>query len=136
MDKPYLQGVLTTFIKFPTVSYNEVHLEYHSKKKLVGGCIIGSESNGNKPYIYVHPKNVSIYLGSLLEAKSSSKCLAASNSASFDQSSEEIKALIQPMLELMAISEVAEFPKADVRTSSEHFWELVCVPSLAVLQGV
>ena len=117
VDKPYLQGVLTTFIKFPTLSYNEVQLEYHSKKKLVGGSIdvvVGSESNGNKPYIYVHPKNVSIYLGSLLDAKSSSKCLAASNSASFDQSSEEIKALIQPMLELMAISEVAEFPKADV----------------------
>ena len=117
VDKPYMQAVLTTFIKFPTLSYNEVQLEYHSKKKLVGGSIdvvVGSESNGNKPYIYVCPKNVSIYLGSLLEANSSSRPLAASSSASFDESSIEIKALIQPMLELMAISEVAAFPKADV----------------------
>ena len=79
VDKPYLQGVLTTFIEFPTVSYNEVHLEYHANKKLVGGSIdvvVGSESNGNKPYIYVPPKDVSIYLGSLLEAKSSmSRCI-------------------------------------------------------------
>ena len=36
-DKPYLQSVLLTFLPFPAVAYNEVHLEYSSSKHLVGG---------------------------------------------------------------------------------------------------
>lgn len=81
--KPYLQGVLSTFVKFPAVVFNEVHLEYYLKKKVFGGSvdvIVGSQMNGNKPYIYVQPKNVSIYLGSLLEAKSSHTRLGTSQS--------------------------------------------------------
>ena len=35
LDKPYLHGMLSTFVNFPPLSYNEVHLEYNSKK-LVG----------------------------------------------------------------------------------------------------
>ena len=119
VDKPYLQSVLAMFVRFPAVSYNEVHLEYHSKKHLVGGSVdvvVGSKGNGNKPYIYMEPHNVAIYLGSLLEAKSSTHRLAssASDRASFEQASEDTKALIQPMLELMAISEVAHFPNDGV----------------------
>ena len=70
VDKPYLHSVLAMFVKFPAVSYNEVHLEYHSSKNLVGGSIdvvVGLEGNCNKPYIYVQPNIVAIYLGSLLE---------------------------------------------------------------------
>ena len=32
VDKPYLQGVLSAFVNFPPLSFNEVHLEYHSKR--------------------------------------------------------------------------------------------------------
>ena len=55
-DKPYLQGVLMTFLPYPAVAYNEVHLEYSSSKHVVGGSydvIVGSETNGVKPVIKI-----------------------------------------------------------------------------------
>ena len=37
-DKPYLQGVLMTFLQYPAIAFNEVDLEYHTKKRVVGGA--------------------------------------------------------------------------------------------------
>lgn len=45
VDRPYLQRVLTHFLPFPPVSYNEVQIEHHSERKLIGGrfdVIVGS----------------------------------------------------------------------------------------------
>lgn len=67
------QAVLSSFVKFPSISFNEVHIEYGTKKKLVGGsidAIVGTERNGNKPHVHVDSKDFSkdfsIYLGSIL----------------------------------------------------------------------
>ena len=127
LDKPYLAGVLSTFVNFPPLSYNEVHLEYHSSKELVGGSIdviIGSESNGDKPYIHVMDNDlpspshkVAVYLGSLLEAKSAGQRLTPATSdaeETFDEVLEDAKVLIQPMLETMATAEMATFPNEQI----------------------
>ena len=118
-DKPYLQGVLMTFLPYPAVSFNEIHLEYSSSKHLVGGSydvIVGSETNGEKPKIHIEGINVAVHLGCLLEAKSTCTRLApsTSESSSFTDDSADLKKLIQPMLEVMAISQVATFPNPDV----------------------
>ena len=118
-DKPYFQGVLLTFVPFPAVSYNEVHLEYRSSKHLIGGSydiIVGSSTNGKKPIIQIEGSNFAIHLGSLLEAKSTFTRLAPSSSetSSFTEETTDLKTLIQPMLESMAISQMATFPDADV----------------------
>ena len=109
VDKPYLQSVLATFVTFPAVSYNEVHLEYHSTNNLVGGSIevVGGSEVKWQQALCLRAAHECCYLPGN-EAKSSSKCLAASASdkASFEQATEDTKALIQPMLELTAISEV------------------------------
>ena len=84
-NKPYLQGVLMTFLPLPAVSYNEVHLEYSSPKHLVGGSyavIVGFETMGNKPIIQIEGNNLAVHLGSLLEAKSTFTRLAPSTSES------------------------------------------------------
>ena len=122
VDKPYLQGVLSSFVNFPPFSFNEVHLEYHSKKKLVGGSIdivVGSATNGNKPYVYLHtneevPSMVAIYLGSLLEVKSTDQRFSPASNDSAEMFEEDLKILKQAMLETMAIAEVATFPDEDV----------------------
>lgn len=118
-DKPYLQGVLLTFLPFPPVSYNEVHLEYRSPKHLVGGSydvIVGSETNGNKPIVRIEGNDIGLHLGSITEAKSTFTRLApsTSESSSFTKDPEDLKRLIKPMLEVMAISQVATFPNPDV----------------------
>ena len=118
-DKPYFQGVLLTFVPFPAISYNEVHLEYKSSKHLVGGSydiIVGSTMNGKKPIIQIGGDNYAVYLGSLLEAKSTFTRLAPSTSetCSFTEGITDSKVLIQPMLEIMAIAQLAHFPDATV----------------------
>ena len=88
----------------------------------MGGSIVGSATNGNKPYIYLLtneevPSLVAVYLGSLLEVKSSGQRFtpASSDSAEMlEETSEDTKMLIQPMLETMAIAEVAIFPNEDI----------------------
>ena len=111
--------MLLTFVPFPAVSYNEVHLEYRSSKHLVGGSydiIVGSSSNGSKPIIQIEGSNFALHLGSLLEAKSTFTQLApnTSETSCFTEETADSKALIQPMLESMAISHVATFPDPDV----------------------
>lgn len=72
-DQPYLQGVLMTFLPYPAVVYNEVHLEYSYLKHLVSGSydvIVGPETNGDKPRIGIEGGHLALHLGSLLEAKS------------------------------------------------------------------
>ena len=123
-DRPYLQMVLTTFVEFPVKSYNEVHLEYKTRVKVVGGSLdvlLGSETNGIKPYVTVHTDNsaqsVAVYLGSLLEAKSSGQphtSARADTASSFDQQSSDINHLNHAMTELMAVSELAIFPDLDI----------------------
>ena len=121
-DKPYLQGVLMTFLPYPALAYNEVHLEYSSSKHVVSGSydvIVGSETNGDKPVIKIEDSRLALHLGSVLEVKSTFTRLAtrdtsSSESSSFTERSEDLKQLIQPMLEVMAISQVADFPNADV----------------------
>ena len=79
-----------------------------SLKHLVGGSydvIVGSDTNGNKPIIHIEGSNNAVHLGSILEAESIF-ALSTSESCSGD--------MIQPMLELMAISQVATFPSPDV----------------------
>ena len=118
-DKPYFQGVLLTFVPFPAISYNEVHLEYKSSKHLVGGSydiIVGSTMNGKNPIIQIGGDNYAVHLGSLLEAKSTFTRLApnTSETRSFTEGTTDGKVLIQPMLETMAISQLAHFPDATV----------------------
>lgn len=120
VDMPYLQDVLLSFVAFPQVCYNQVHLEYCSTKNLVGGSfdvIVGSSANGKRPNIELKIKGSgvqkqSVYLGSVLESKSASTRLSGAHlqSDSFDESTEEFKPLLQPMLELMALSEMTTFP--------------------------
>ena len=80
--------------------------------------MVGSPTNGAKPYVYIQSGHEAIYLGSVLEAKRSTKSLAAvssnSRTANFKEAASDIKGLIQPMLEVMAVAQVAEFPRADV----------------------
>ena len=88
----------------------------------MGGSIdivIGSATNGNKPYIYVHtneevPSLVAVYLGSLLEVKSTNQRFTPASNDSAEMFEEDAKLLIQPMLETMAIAEVATFPNEDI----------------------
>ena len=124
-DKPYLQGVLMTFLPYPAVAYNEVHLEYSSSKHVVGGSydvIVGSETNGDKPVIKIEDNRLALHLGSVLEVQSTFTRLATSSSesSSFTEHSEDLKQLIQPMLEVMAISQMADFPNEDVPVV--NFW--------------
>ena len=98
-----------------------MNIECQTSKYVVGGSIdigIGTESNGSKPYIHIQnsSEKLSIYLGSLGEVKSSTVRLARDPrvGSDFNVSEEDTKAVIQPMLELMAIAEVAKFPNENV----------------------
>ena len=102
-----------------------MHLEYKSKKKLVGGSfdiLIGSEVNGEKPFVNLYRGNrstkMSIYLGSLLESKSSdTRFTSARYDAAgirFDETLKCLKFLNQAMAEVMALAEVTTFRDEDI----------------------
>ena len=81
VEKPYyIQKLLALFVEFPSVTYNELHLEYHISKNFVAGSIdfaVGTPTNGTKPYVHIRNEGqcIAIYLASLCEAKSSSVAL-------------------------------------------------------------
>ena len=84
----------------------------------IGGSynvIVGSSTNRKKPIIQIEGNNIAVHLGSLLEAKSTFTRLApsTSESSSFTEDAADLKTLIQPMLECMAISQVVTFPDPD-----------------------
>ena len=82
--------------------------------------LVGSETNGKKPYVTIHTgilaQPVAVYLGTTMEAKSSGKPLTPSraDTADFDQPGNDIRTINQAMTELMAVSELATFPDSDV----------------------
>lgn len=53
---PYLKNLLRLFVnRIPVMSFDEIHIEYKSKKHLVGGSIdlgVGFAGNGDKPQQY------------------------------------------------------------------------------------
>ena len=74
VDRPYLQKLLMQFLPFLPIALNEVHMEYKSDKCLIGGSfdvIIGSSTNGKKPYIFIEGKEAAVHLGSIIESKPS-----------------------------------------------------------------
>ena len=116
-DVEVLQTTLECFMSYPVLSYKEVYLENATTNNLVGGKIdilVGSSSNGNKPKLRVteHSRNSdvrNVYIGTLGEAKTTDINLPlASSSSSFDRDVKQNKTLIQPMLQVMAVSEVCD----------------------------
>lgn len=62
-DQPYMESLIRMFVSLPVHSYKEIHLEYNTKKKLIGGSLdimVGSTSNGNRPQIYLDSKSLSL----------------------------------------------------------------------------
>ena len=80
-DVPFLQTLFETLVdEFPPQSYNEVHLEYQTDKKLVGGSLdvlVGCDGNGKRPMMKLlsDGQEKAIYLGSLSEGKDVKKPL-------------------------------------------------------------
>ena len=119
---PYVSNLLVCFVeRYPLIIYRELHIEYKSKKKVVGGSIdigVGSYTNGRKPSVEVEGKSCQLYFGSLGEAKRADFRLAR-DSSSPTSSNQDIKSAIQPMLELMAMAEMTTFddvPEGSTRT--------------------
>jgi hypothetical protein len=88
---------------------------------VVGGSfdvVVGSQTDGrNKPCVKIEEdEKVALYLGSIVEVKSSYTQLAtnSSDTSTFDTESEDLKLFIQPMLEVMAFAQMAEIPNAAV----------------------
>jgi hypothetical protein len=137
---PYVRSLLRLFIhRMPVMSFEEIHLEYKSKNHLVGGSIdmgVGLAANGNKPVVHIdgESKNLELYFGSLGEAKAATvklgtcktatvklgTCKAATvklgtcKTKTFEEEEEDTKMIIQPALEVMAVSQVATFPDENV----------------------
>ena len=108
VGSPYVAKLLSLLVDgFPPVMREELHLEYRSPKRLVGGSIdlaVGSEENGRRPYINIDGKNMSVYLGCLGEAKSTDVRLdRRKNLAQTKLDFDDIKLSIQPMTEVMAM---------------------------------
>jgi len=116
-DRPFLKKVLRFSAGLDPVSIEELKLEYGTNKCVVGGAfdiVIGCKSNGRKPRVTVHNnyecKHLSIFLGSLLESKSSATALCRADTSQ----QLALKSMIQPILETMAMSEMAEFPSVRI----------------------
>ena len=111
---PYLQGLLRLLVPgFPVVSFTELSLECRSKKKIVGGRLdlgVGSKSTGIKPSLVIegYEDRVALYLGCLGEAKSADVSLAHCKNTEHQVDLDDIKATLQPMLEVMAVAEIAQ----------------------------
>lgn len=105
---PYLHHLLRLFVnKIPILSFSQLTIESHTKRKLVGGAIdiaVGSNSNGNKPTIVIagFPGRVSLFLGCFGEAKASDVPVGRLGF-------EEVKSVIQPMFEVIVAAELAIF---------------------------
>ncbi len=107
---PYLHHLLRLFVnKFPIMSFSQLTIESHTKRKLVGGAIdvavaVGSNSNGNKPTLVVPgcQGRMSLFLGCLGEAKASDVPVGRLGS-------EEVQSVLQPMFEVMVAAELATF---------------------------
>lgn len=114
-DVEVLDTVLRCFVPFPALSYKGIYLEYGSKNDLVGGKIalmVGSSSNG-KPVVKVVEKSKesgmrNVHLASIVEGKNTEVPLlpVASVNSDFTMDVEQNMSLVQPMVEVMAISEV------------------------------
>lgn len=115
-DVEVLDTVLRCFVPFPALSYKEIYLEYGSKNHLVGGKIdlmVGSCSNDNKPVVKVLEKSRdsgvrNVHLASIGEGKTTDVPLLPMSSvnSAFNMDVKQNLSLVQPMVELMAISEV------------------------------
>lgn len=84
------------------------------KKKIVGGRIdigVGTNFNGNKPSFVIegHESRVSLFLGCLGEAKAADVSVGHLKKTEHQVELDDIKAIIQPMLEAMAVAELAQF---------------------------
>ena len=110
-----LQGLLRLLVPgFPVISFTELCIECKSKKKIVGGRIdigVGTNSNGNKPSFVIegHEPRVSLFLGCLGEAKAADVSVGHLKKTEHQVDMDNIKATIQPMLEAMAVAELAQF---------------------------
>ena len=117
---PSVKKLLRLFIKqLPVMSFEEIHLEDKSKKPLVGGSIelaVGFAANGDKPTVKStnSDQRWAIFLGSLGEAKAADVKLATVKNKAFTSEEEDIKSIIQPALEVLAVSAVATFPNNNI----------------------
>ena len=145
-DVPFLQTLFETLVdEFPPQSYNEVHLEYQTDKKLVGGSLdvlVGCDGNGKRPMMKLlsDGQEKAIYLGSLSEGKDVKKplMLRKNESSSFHAPSSDIKAILQPSHEIMAFSEKCTFtdpgvPLLLIYGSRIQYRPLLYFPSMDVL---
>lgn len=104
-------------------SFTQVYLENATSNCVAGGridCLVGKSSNGNRPNMTIAGNNGSeslerVYLGSVAEAKTIDvhSCSKVSAKEPLD-SVEELKTLNQPMMEIMALSEVCTFPNTEI----------------------
>ena len=101
------------FLPYPVVCYNKVHLECGSSKKVVGGSyvIVHSKTNGNKPKVHIANEIITVNLGSIMEAKSTFTQLSTNKSvtSTFSEEATDLKTMIQQVLELFAVAQVATF---------------------------
>jgi hypothetical protein len=116
-DKPYLEMLLLKFMPLPNVVYKEIHLAYKTADNVFGGSldvVVGSKSNGNRPHISIANKDVSVYLGTLCESKSSMSGLMKASNVRKSGNMDDLKTLNQPMLELLAFAQKTNFPSSKV----------------------
>lgn len=111
-DKPYLEMLLLKFMPLPNVVFKEIHLEYKTKTRGSLDVVVGSRSNGNKPHLFINNKDVSVFLGTLCESKSSMSGLL--NMGKSKGSMEDLKALNQAILELLSFAQKTVFPSSKV----------------------
>ncbi len=101
------------------MSFEEIHLEYKTKTHLVRGSIDIGVGNGNKPTVTINncdgDRHWTLFLGSFGEAKGADvKIASTGGKKSFESDEDDIKAIIQPLLEIMAVSAVTTFPNDNV----------------------
>lgn len=121
-DSPFITQVMRTFIdNVNHTTYEQVQLECGTDKKVFGGALdsmIALHTNGNRPFMLLNTtlQPISVYFGSLCESKHSNQgMMKKSNEVSlFTEESEDIKAIIQPSLQVMAFAEKCIFPDPNV----------------------
>ena len=116
-DVSVLESVLRCFAPFPSISYREVYLESGSKNNVVGGKIdllVGSKGNGNKKKLVVKEQSQApvtmneVWIVCIEEGKRPTVSLLPMKSVHSDflEETKQNLSFLQPMMELMAISEV------------------------------
>ncbi len=103
---PYLKNLLRLFVnRIPVMSFDEIHIEYKSKKHLVGGSIdlgVGFAGNGDKPTVTINNTHQDqhwvLFMGSFGEAKAKAADvnIATLKKKSFTCQEEDINVIIQP----------------------------------------